>query len=186
MGVLSSTTKASIERSEREIEADVNKEESLFRRIQALYRFLAEHLHKEELSLAEKRREGREGGGGGGTQAAPLPPSPLPPCTLASRIFGFDVSVHNTCAQDHLGVKSRLSFQTSLQFPKGMDPQKTSFEALLERALTQESTMRAWCPQCKVREEAEGKAREGKGMPALSPSPSLSPSLSLLPFHMTG
>ena len=90
---------AQICRSTREIEADVNKEQSLFRRIQTLFRFLCEHLHKEELELRKLKSNSDHR-------------------TLAKGVFGFTNSVINKCTKGHVTKKDTLYFQTSLQLPK--------------------------------------------------------------------
>ena len=128
VGVLSSTMDTQICRSTREIEADVNKEQSLFRRIQTLFRFLCEHLHKEELELKKMK-------------------SSSDYKTLAENVFGFTNSVINKCTKGHVTVKDSLYFQTSLQLPKELD-QTIQFVELLQASLMSESNIRAWCNSC--------------------------------------
>jgi PAB-dependent poly(A)-specific ribonuclease subunit 2 len=128
IGVLSSTMDTQICRSTREIEADVNKEQSLFRRIQTLFRFLCEHLHKEELELKKLK-------------------SSSDYKTLAKGVFGFTVSVINKCTKGHVSIKDSLYFQTSLHLPK--DPEdNTKFVELVQASLMSENSLRAWCASC--------------------------------------
>jgi len=128
VGVLSSTMDTQICRSTREIEADVNKEQSLFRRIQTLFRFLCEHLHKEELELKRLK-------------------SSADYKTLAKKVFGFTNSVINKCTRGHVTVKDSLYFQTSLQLPKDLD-ESLKFVDLLQSSLMSENNIRAWCESC--------------------------------------
>ncbi|QDZ21117.1 subunit PAN2 of PAB-dependent poly(A)-specific ribonuclease [Chloropicon primus] len=128
VGVLSSTMDAQICRSTREIEADVNKEQSLFRRIQTLFRFLCEHLHKEELELKKLKSSSD--------------------CkTLAKSVYGFTNSVINKCTKGHVTKKDSLYFQTSVQLPKDTNVEK-KFVELLQESLMSESSIRAWCNSC--------------------------------------
>jgi len=119
---------AQICRSTREIEADVNKEQSLFRRIQTLFRFLCEHLHKEELELRKLKSNSDHR-------------------TLAKGVFGFTNSVINKCTKGHVTKKDTLYFQTSLQLPKDTEVNKTFME-LLQESIMSETSIRAWCNSC--------------------------------------
>ena len=128
VGVLSSNMDTKICRSTREIEADVNKEQSLFRRIQTLFRFLCEHLHKEELEMQSMK-------------------SNADYKTLAKSVFGFTNSVINKCTKGHVTKKDSLYFQTSLQLPRDHEEEKP-FVTLLQESLMSETNIRAWCNEC--------------------------------------
>ena len=98
----------------------MNKEQSLFRRIQTLFRFLCEHLHKEELEMQSMK-------------------SNADYKTLAKSVFGFTNSVINKCTKGHVTKKDSLYFQTSLQLPRDHEEEKP-FVTLLQESLMSRPT----------------------------------------------